>query len=83
MPMFQTWRNIRCICYAGIIFSIIACDDGTDTKQNCRAIKDYYNPDITHFHCPDGTFYSSAMAAGIAEGDIVDLQTSVDILEVK
>ena len=62
----------------------MACGTGTsDNKQNCRAIKDYYNPNITHFECPDGTFYSSAMAAGVNEGDMVDLQTQVDIVGVK
>ena len=81
--MQLTWRKIRCICYAGIVSSIIACSDGTETKKDCYAIKDYYNDDITHFHCPDGTSYSSAMAAGVAEGDLVDLETSVDILKVK
>ena len=78
------WKNSRRINTLIIIsLFIIACSGDSETKKDCRAIKDYYNPDITHFHCPDGTFYSSAMAAGIAEGDIVDLQTSVDILEVK
>jgi hypothetical protein len=61
---------------------ILSCDS-SETKKDCRAIKDYYNPDITHFECPDGTNYSSAMAAGIVDGDVVDLQTQVDIVNVK
>jgi hypothetical protein len=61
---------------------LISCN-GSDTKTDCIAYKDYYNPRITHFECPDGTTYSSTMAAGIEDGDIVDLETEVSIVEVK
>ncbi len=73
---------MRWILISILLFGLISCDS-SDTKEDCYSIVDYYDPNITHFHCPDGTNYSSAMAAGIETGDIVDLQTQVDIINVK
>jgi len=67
-----------------ILIFLTACSvGGSDNKIDCIAYQDYYNPRITHFECPDGTMYSSTTAAGIEDGDIVDLETEVNIVEVK
>ena len=69
-----------------IIFTLllVSCNiGGSEVKQDCYAQKDYYNPDRIIFHCPDGSKYSSNMAAGIEDGDIVDLETEVNIVDVK
>ncbi len=67
-----------------IAFLLIACDSSsTDSHEECYVKVDPYNPDIQHIVCPDGMEYSTAYGAGLEEGDIVDIETSVEIMEIR
>ena len=67
-----------------IFLVLLGCDSSSSGKNyDCVIREDPYDDTIYYIDCPDGTVYTTEYGAGLTNGDIVDIETQVDILEVR